>query len=377
MTLLDSIKPFWPLLFTIGLPRALGYYNALKTAYRTRPPPTPLPPGIDRSLNILFCSILFFLIQSYPRSPERDVWNIFSATSTRFGAPADVLFTRLAMLRPNTMLTATDEALRNVLLTKEARYIYLTVGPSALLSCPFCHFSRLSTYTLYALPTTILLPHLIHLTILGLATSGALTSHITSRFRTKLLIPALVLLAMDLYIILAATFMPAAVLAIGTQPPQSVYVWLRALRPLSFCAVDAGIAFYIWATCTNRFIFFPFLSNPNSSASLESLQVQTQDLVRNSGISLQNTQAKLRALNIARNTVVRDGGLKAREEEYWTEVREVEGGDEEVYQDEEVQAAIARVYGQGGIDVPRARKEAGAFVDGVTRGLEASAPGSE
>lgn len=51
--------------------------------------------------------------------------------------------------------------------------------------------------------------------------------------------------------------------------------------------------------------------------------------------------------------------------------------DDEIYQDEEVQAAIARVYGMGGVDVPRARREAGAFVDGVTRGLENGGAGTE
>lgn len=98
-------------------------------------------------------------------------------------------------------------------------------------------------------------------------------------------------------------------------------------------------------------------------------------------MALQTVQAKLRAYTIARNTVNRDQNLKAAEDRYWREVvsREAEmdiagggiaGNNDEIYQDEEVQAAIARVYGQGGVDVPRAKKEASAFVDGVTQGLE-------
>lgn len=114
-----SIKPFWPLLLTFVLPRALGYFNALKLAYRTRPPPTPLPKNVDRSLNIFFCSVLFFLIQSFPRGPDRDIQNVFSTTNTRLGVPTDVLFARLAMIRPNGILTKTDEALRTALATKE------------------------------------------------------------------------------------------------------------------------------------------------------------------------------------------------------------------------------------------------------------------
>lgn len=89
-------------------------------------------------------------------------------------------------------------------------------------------------------------------------------------------------------------------------------------------------------------------------------------------MALQGVQAKLRAVNVARSTVLRGAGLKGREDEYWADVREAEGDDEEIHGDEEVQAAIARVYGAGGVDVPRARREAAGFVDGVTRGLEGS-----
>lgn len=183
-----------------------------------------------------------------------------------------------------------------------------------------------------------------------------------------MILGALSLLALDLYITLYATIYPSAVYSTST-PPISIYVWLRALRPLSFCLLDAAFTFYIWASCTNRFIFFPFLSNPGSNTSIETLQAQAQDLVRSSAIAIQSTQAKLRAANVAHNTIVRDQSLKRREDEYWAEVREVEG-DDDVYQDEAVQEAIARVYGQGGVDVPRARREAGAFVDGMMKGLE-------
>lgn len=281
------------------------------------------------------------------------------------------------MIRSSGSLTARDELLRGTLLTKDSRHVYLTVGPSTMLDCSFCHPSRPSTYVLYALPTNTLLPHLLHFTIIGLATSAALTSHATSRYRTKMLLGALSLLALDLYATLYATIYPTSVFLQSNQPPMSVYTWLRALRPLSFCVLDATFAFYIWASCTNRFIFFPFLSDPNAagSASVEALQAQTQDLVRTSALAMQSTQAKLRAANVAHNTVVRDQSLKRREDEYWTEVREVEGDDEDLYQDERVQAAIARVYGQGGVDVPRARREAGAFVDGVMRSMAADDDG--
>ena len=53
---------------------------------------------------------------------------------------------------------------------------------------------------------------------------------------------------------------------------------------------------------------------------------------------------------------------------------ESEGGgmDESVYEDEEVQAAIAMAYGSGGIDIAGVRREAEGFVRHATRGLEAA-----
>ena len=40
-------------------------------------------------------------------------------TNTRLGVPVDVLFARLAMMRPSGFLTATDETLRSALISKE------------------------------------------------------------------------------------------------------------------------------------------------------------------------------------------------------------------------------------------------------------------
>lgn len=260
--------------------------------------------------------------------------------------------------------------------------IYLTYGPSALLDCSFCHPSQPQTYTLYSLPTTVFLPHLFHLIVLGVATSAALTSPFTAISRMRIVIPALLLLTIDIYLNTFFVFDPALV-STRSPSPTSLFALLRTIRPLSICLLDVVSALYLWTTNTGRFIFFPFLSDPNAAnnTSIDTLQVQTQDLVRSSGVALQTVQAKLRAFSVARNTVNRDTNLKAVEDTYWREVttREAElagddgsaaADDDAIYQDDEVQAAIARVYGQGSVDVPRARREAGAFVDGVTQGLE-------
>lgn len=221
--------------------------------------------------------------------------------------------------------------------------------------------------------------------MLGLATSAALTSPLTATSRTRIVIPALLLLALDIYLNTFFSYDPTLV-STRSPSPTSLFALMRTARPLSICLMDVLSALYLWTTTTSRFIFFPFLSDPNAAnnASIDTLQAQTQELVRNSGLALQTVQAKLRAYTVARNTVNRDTNLKAAEDRYWREVtrREAElagnepgvvGDNDEIYQHEDVQAAIARVYGQGGVDVPRARREAGAFVDGVTQGLEHAA----
>lgn len=267
--------------------------------------------------------------------------------------------------------------------------LYLTYGPATLLQCPFCHPSQPTTYSLYSLPTTILLPHLIHLTILGVATSAPLTGPIASSYRIRLLIPALVLLLLDVSLTSTPPPINPFLQLINPQAPGpiSLYSLFKILRPLSICVLDSLFALYIWTTTTNRFFLIPFLSSPdsNSATDLPALQQAAQELVGRSTVTAQLTQQKLRAYAIARNTVLRDEGLKGVEESYWREVKRREAfsadrdreivlgdDDDEIWQDEGVQAAIARVYGSGVVDIPRARREAGAFVEGITKGLEAS-----
>ncbi len=64
--------------------------------------------------------------------------------------------------------------------------------------------------------------------------------------------------------------------------------------------------------------------------------------------------------------------LKTTDDAYWREVVTMEGTDgmQDVWEDEEVQAAMARAYGSGTIDVARMRREADGFVRNVTKGLE-------
>lgn len=109
-----SLKPYLPLILTFVLPRAITYYRTIKTAIRTRPPARPLPSKTGRGLNVLFCSICLFLFWSMPFGSVAADRNIFVVTNARLHVPTDVLFSRLAMIRP---LTPFDDQLRSKITT--------------------------------------------------------------------------------------------------------------------------------------------------------------------------------------------------------------------------------------------------------------------
>ncbi len=70
---------------------------------------------------------------------------------------------------------------------------------------------------------------------------------------------------------------------------------------------------------------------------------------------------------------MRNPNLKGVDDEYWRTVVAVEGEADDsgdVFGDEEVQAAVARAYGSGGVNVEGVRREAEGFVRHATRGLD-------
>ena len=86
---------------------------------------------------------------------------------------------------------------------------------------------------------------------------------------------------------------------------------------------------------------------------------------------LQMGQTKLRAFSVARNTIVRDQELKLADDEYWRAVVAMEGPTGQgVWEDEDVQAVIAKTMGSATVDVARMGSEADSFIENVTRNLE-------
>ncbi|EXJ94106.1 hypothetical protein A1O1_02499 [Capronia coronata CBS 617.96] len=384
MALLQSLKPFWPLLFTFILPRAINYYRIIKTAIRTRPHPRPLPKKTRRGLNALFASICIFLYTSFPSLFKGDLadHNIFVVTRTRLSTATDTVFARLALLRDHGILTATDEALRSKLGSQALRKIYLRFGPATLLNCTFCSPGGGDddiSYLLYHLPTNILLPHLFHILCLGLATSEPLAGFEASRWRARAVLCAIALAGLDIAI--AAAYVP--VVDPRTPAPIGTF-WIAAtLRPLALCLFDAAVAFFIYASATGRFLLF---SAP-ASADPEVVRRRMEELLTAANVALQMTQTNLRAYSIARNAVVRNPDLKGADDEYWRRVVAMEAFDttnnddddagdvvvdETLFDDDEVQAAISRAYGSGAVNVTAMRKDAELFVKHATRGLDSN-----
>ncbi|OAA66440.1 hypothetical protein SPI_01016 [Niveomyces insectorum RCEF 264] len=185
------------------LPRAIGYYRRLKLEASRRRQQQQQQPADVRPLPLRGVLVLALLtgaavmwLLSSGLVPNRLLTalsisvslappeNIFVATQSRLQAPTDVLFTRLAALRPGKTLTAADEALRARFASLESRLLYLQYGPDVLAGCPFCGgtgvdatgghngFSA-NAYFYYAL-VDLVAPHLVNLVLIAAATSPLL-----------------------------------------------------------------------------------------------------------------------------------------------------------------------------------------------------------
>ncbi|KAL1977965.1 hypothetical protein VTN31DRAFT_824 [Thermomyces dupontii] len=360
------------------LPKAINAYRNLRAVVASRPPPRPLPPSANRALNVLFAAIIVFLTLSLPIHPFAPDPNVFRQTGSRLDTPVGVIFSRLARHRPGRTLTEADTLLQEKLTSLAARKIYLRFGPDALISCAFCTPGDFKSSLLFYLPLHSLLPHLLHLSLLGLVTSAPFAGVEAGKWRRWFTTSAMVLAAIDIYVM--CTFDPvakASPLVLANQiPPPSLFHNMSFLRPLSFAVFDAVCAALIYLSATGRFFF-----SPPSPAE------QVDEAVGAGITALSNALKKLHGLSVTRNAVVRDNTLKARDDIYWRTVVAMESSDPSVpkagssiWEEEEVARAISRVMQgrgrNGGLDLTQLRNNAGEFVDNLTAGLEDAEEGT-
>ncbi|GAT25472.1 similar to An04g00630 [Aspergillus luchuensis] len=381
----DGIKSVLIFFAPIIIPRAINYYRTLRVALSSRPPPRPLPQDASRALNVLFLTITLFFCLSLPFNPHAPSPSIFTLTNSRLTTSTDIIFSRLARLRPNESLTPSDTLLKSKLTSTLARKVYLRFGPETLTNCAFCSLDNLTTYAIYHLPFNVLLPHLFHMATIGLVTSSTFAGSDASKWRKEFSIMGIAFTLLDIYVVMSYDPMAYASAAVraGVAVPSSSYYQIGLLRPLLFAIFDGVCALLIWLSATRRFFF-----TPPSQAE------QVDQVVSASLGALSGSTSKLHAVTVARNAVVRDKMLRDRDEAYWrtvvamnvdnpamkagTVVGGGENGEEEgavpptsIWEEEEVVRAMSRAMaGQGGVDLARLGMDAAEYVNGVTAGLE-------
>ncbi|KAI0513216.1 CHD5-like protein-domain-containing protein [Xylaria bambusicola] len=283
----------------ILLPKAIGYYRRFKASSKSPTQQTgALSPGAIRAISI-FCSLalVFFIFALPPFATE----NIFYRTASRLQAPTDVLFSRLATLRPGEALTNDDTVLRSKFVNLESRLLYLQYGPDVLISCPFCSSEDPNTYWFYAAPS-ILKPYIFNLFALSIATSTPFADAGVSRWRSFASTTTVAIAIIELWTTAAYERAPNAKATRYTDI-EVLFQLMQTARCLALGILNVLVAALIWLSATGRMFARP----PSPAARVESVIRQ-----------LLTTKSKLSAVGIVKNTSLRDDDLRGRIEDYWT-----------------------------------------------------------
>ncbi|KAF2100467.1 hypothetical protein NA57DRAFT_54552 [Rhizodiscina lignyota] len=343
------------LIYTLGpllLPKLIGlvlsFYRSFRASSRSSRI-RPLPPSAQRALNILFLSTLIFLVLSLPTfAPE----NIFTLTQSRIQTSTDVVFARLKALRGENGLTDADLALKDRFQTRDGRLLYFQFGPDPLANCPFCATDTPRSFFLYALPA-MLIPHLVHLIILGLCTSELVAGPDAARWRSQA-----AMLGAGLAVVEAAVvgrWDYTANVSATTRLDISHFFWTaRTIRYVALAAADLCFSGVIYLSATRR----AFVS-PHAAPS-----ERVEDITR----VVEAHSQKLGALGALRNAVMRDKGLRERLEYYWTQEAMVMA---EVGDDAEVVAGLQKAAGT--MDLMGVERRAGEIAAGILGGLRGGA----
>lgn len=215
-------------------------------------------------------------------------------------------------------------------------------------------------YLFYYLPLNSVVPHLLHLLVLGVATAAPFAGSDAARWRNWFTAAGLLLAGLDFYVMGTYDPLAAASAAVraGQQPPSSLFHAMSVLRPLEFALFDSVCAGLVYVSATHRFFF-----SPPSQAD------QINQLVAGATEALTTVNYKLHGVSVARNAVVRDKTLKAQDDWYWRAAVAMEG-ETDVWEDEEVVRAMSRAMSGQGVDMAQLGVSAGEYVDRITGGLE-------
>ena len=334
----------------ILLPKAISYYRAARAAPRLRGLTVqPAPAPVRRALALLLAAAALLVVAALPPfAPE----NIFARTQSRLQIPTDVLFARLAALRPAGALAPADEALRARFVNLESRLLYLQYGPDALAACPFCAADDPRSYFYYALPA-LAAPHLLNLALLAAVTSPLLAGRHGPRWRATATLAAVGLALTDLYLVHGYNHQAnARALRLAEL---DMFAWAaRSRRLVGLAALDLLAAAALWLAGTNR----AFGSPPSPAERVAGL-----------GRALAAAKSRVNAAAVVKNTAMRDEELRAQALRYWAhEARVVRDAMEEREVLESVQDAL-----QNRLDVDAMARDADGYASSVVQPLQAVA----
>lgn len=336
-----------PLAFAKGF----SYYRNSKTPPSpSKPAIRPVPTRIWPAIALLIAAAALYVAQTTPAfEPE----NIFVRTQSRLLTPVDVLFTRLAALRPGQMLTTRDEALRARLVNLESRLLYFQYGPEALGDCPFCNSDEPDYYFFYTV-VDLLRPHFVNFVLMVLVTSSIWTDVHGSQWRTLSALAAACLAAIDIFIV--KTYDHQSNSASIRLEDIDFFFWsMRCYRLVALAALDTILAVLIYLSCTNR----AFITLPSAPERIEALTR-----------SLMSVKSKMSAMGIVRNTALRDSDLRSRSQAYWAhEVRLMS----EVMEERDVVEGINDALSSR-IDMQAVLKDADAYTQAVLQPLQSLTP---
>lgn len=328
------------------IPKAISYYRSARAPQSSRIPIQPVPARIYYALLLLSGMTLAFLLKTLPAlAPE----NIFKLTNSRLQIPTDVLFNRLASLRPDTALTASDAVLRSKFVNLESRLLYLQFGPDTLSACPFCNADDPRAYLFYAVPS-MLWPHMLNIVVVAAATTALWTGRYGAQWRTTATIAGFVLAGADVYMTSSYRYQANA-RALRLEDLDCFFWSMRNWRHVALALLDGLLAWVIYLSSTNR----AFLQLPSAAERVEGV---------NRGLHL--ARSKLSAVGIVQNTTVRDEDLRLKSDSYWRR----EGAlMQEVMEEREVVEGVNDALSNR-IDMANITKDADQYTMGILQSME-------
>jgi hypothetical protein len=305
------------------IPKAIALYRSLNAPPPPGAPPVrPAPAEISYALGALFSVAVVLFARTLPLwSPE----NVFVATQSRLKAPVDVVFRRLATLRPDGLLTPRDEALRAHLAGMDSRLLYLQYGPSVLADCPFCDPEDPKSFFYYALPG-LLVPHVANLLVLALVTSPLVAGRGAVRWRQPATLAAVALCLIDVFAV--NSYNPVANARANRLGDLDNFFWnARVYRLTALAALDGVVGWAIWLAATNR----AFVQPPDPAQRVDA-----------AARTLATARSRLNAVGVVKNTTLRDETLRARGTAYWAHEARLTS---DVMEDKEVVDSIRDALG--------------------------------